>query len=169
MHIWFSTFSLHVNFWYLNQYTRLQPKNQCPPLFTTIVPFSDSSGSTKLPDRPWNLAVTVGQRVEMKCKSDNISKITEWSIQRPSSLDKRSIWGKWRSETRIRNAHFHFDVDGNGSVALYSNSTQLDYGGIYTCVLDRTPRQPERYSAQLIVFGKFSCNPVCLNSCNMPL
>ena len=113
-----------------------------------------------MPDHPWNLAVTVGQPVGMKCKPDNISRIVELLIKRPMSQSQSPLWTGWNNRARVIDSHYDFDVDEDGSVTLYINSTQLNDAGIYTCtcIVANTKRQPERYSAQLIVFGKSSCN-----------
>src|SRR6218665_2873080 len=96
----------------------------------------------------------------MKCKPDNISRIVELLIQRPVNHSQNSLWTNWRYEARVIDSHHGIDVDEDGSVTLYINSIQLDDAGIYTCTsfAQNTTRQPERYSAQLIVFGKSSCN-----------
>ena len=106
-------------------------------------------------DHPWNLAVTVGQPVGMKCKPDNISRIVELLIQRPMSHSESPLWIGWNNRARVMDSHHGFDVDEDGSVTLYINSTQLNDAGIYTCTsfADNTTKQPERYSAQLMVLG----------------
>lgn len=124
------------------------------------------AGTFKQPDHPWNLVVTVGQRVRMKCKPDNSSKIVDWPIQRPISQSKVSLWSNWKEERKANISHYDFDVNEDGSVVLLINSTQLDDAGIYTCVIANTPKQPEQHSAQLIVFGKSSCDPPYLKYYN---
>src|SRR6218665_1411508 len=119
---------------------------------------SKSSRNVELPDRPWNLAVTVGKTVGMKCKPDNTSKISEWTIHRPFNRSKILVWAIRKNNTRVISSHYVFDVDEDGSATLYINSIQLYDAGIYTCTEDKTTKQPERYSAQLTVLGKFSCN-----------
>src|SRR6218665_374860 len=123
---------------------------------------SKSSGSLKLPDRSLNAAVTVGQLVGLKCKPDNTFRIVEWAIKKPASQSQTSLWKNWGKEARVIDSHRGFDVDEDGSVTLFINSTQLDDAGIYTCTsfADNTTKQPERYSAQLTVFGKSSCNKI---------
>src|SRR6218665_2702597 len=119
---------------------------------------SKCSGSLKLPDHPSNTAVTVGQLFGMKCKPENFSRIVEWAIMKPLSNSQTSLWKNWGKEARVIDSHHGFEVDEDGSVTLYINSTRLDDAGIYTCTCfaDNTTRQPERYSAQLTVFGKSS-------------
>ena len=119
-----------------------------------------------MPDDPLNVAVTVGQLAVMKCKPDNTSRVVELAIKKPMSHSQNSIWKNWGKEARVIDSHHGFDVDEDGSVTLYINSTQMDDAGIYTCTCfaDNTTRQPERYSAQLTVFGKSSCNKIDLQS-----
>ena len=102
--------------------------------------------------------VIVGQRMEMKCQVGSNSTIRQWSLQRPftSSSDSIIILINFKGRMTILNSHFGIADGMNGSVVLYTNSTELNDAGIYTCSVQKAGRQPDRYSAQLIVFGKLS-------------
>jgi len=55
----------------------------------------------------------------------------------------------------INNPHFGIVERRSDSVVLYTNSTEMDDAGIYTCAVQTAAaRQPDGYSAHLIVFGK---------------
>ena len=103
-----------------------------------------------------NTVVIAGQRVEMKCETDGNFVIREWSMQRPftSTSNREAILNNWNESMIIVNPHFGI-VDGtNGSLGLYTNFTEMNDAGIYTCSVQNSGRQPEQYSAQLIVFGQ---------------
>ena len=87
----------------------------------------------------------------MQCGEDNNYTIREWTNQRTINSSKSTIFLNWVGP-KIINSHFGI-VDGTAGV-LYTNSTEMDDEGIYTCTVDQGRSQPGRQSAQLIVFGK---------------
>ena len=54
----------------------------------------------------------------------------------------------------INNPHFGIVERKSNSIVLYTNSTEINDAGIYTCNVQTTGKQPAKYSAHLIVFGK---------------
>lgn len=114
------------------------------------------SGSTGLIHGPRNTVVSVGERMKMKCQADSSSTVREWSMQRPFTSNPETIFKNWKDRKNINNPHFGIVEDVNGSIILYTNSTEMDDAGIYTCTVQKIGSQPDRYSAQLIVFGKQS-------------
>lgn len=105
---------------------------------------------------PRNTAVIVGQKLEMKCQVDNDVKVYEWLIQRTLASKTETLFTNSKNKSKISNPHFGVDVNQFGSAGvLYANSTALEDAGIYICAIPNGTEQTPKYSAHLIVFGKF--------------
>ena len=100
---------------------------------------------------PLNTVVNVGQRMDIKCHAAVNSTIREWSLKRPSTSEE-IIFTNWKDKKMIINPHFGIVKVADG--VLYTNSTELNDAGIYTCAVQTGRSQPNQYSAHLIVFGK---------------
>ena len=106
----------------------------------------------------------------MQCQIGSNSTVREWSLQRPftSISDSMIILMNFKGRRKVINSHFGIADGMNGSVVLYTNSTDLNDAGIYTCSVQKAGRQPDRYSAQLIVFGKLSNHEVTVLRAGLP-
>lgn len=102
------------------------------------------------------MVVSVGQRMEMKCLAGSNSTIRDWSFQRSFSSRQHSIFVNWKDRSKIVNSHFGIADGINGLGILYTNAADMDDAGIYTCSAQKAGRQPHRYSAHLVVFGKLA-------------
>lgn len=100
------------------------------------------------------MMVRVGQRMEMTCHSGSNAIIREWSLRRPFTSNTEIIFVNLKNRKKINNPHFDIVESRNGSIILCTNSTEMEDAGIYTCAAQKVGRQPDRFSAHLIVFGK---------------
>ena len=110
-------------------------------------------GSNDFIDGPRNLVVIAGQAMQMECQADSNSTVSEWSMQMPFTKEKKTVFVNSKGQNKIKDEHFGIVEGINGTVVLYTNSTEMNDSGIYTCAVQKTLKQPDRYSAQLIVFG----------------
>jgi len=112
------------------------------------------SGSADYIDGPRNTVVYAGHPMEMECRADSSSTVSEWSMLRPFSENKKTIFVNSKGQQKAKNEHFGIVEGTNGSIVLYTNWTGMKDAGIYTCAVQKTLKQPDLYSAQLIVLGK---------------
>src|SRR6218665_208809 len=121
------------------------------------------SGSCKVVSFPRNKAVVVGEAGQMECLTTNGSIVGQWTFERHSDKKIFKIMTNWGQELPALNPylahHFGANVDRKGSGVIYTNSSDLEDAGIYTCIL-KVNEQILKYSAMLIVLGK--CKPTHL-------
>ena len=98
--------------------------------------------------------VFAGHPMEIECRADGSSTVSEWSMLRPFSTNKKTIFVNSKGQQKAKNEHFGIVEGTNGSIVLYTNWTGMKDAGIYTCAVQKTLKQPDLYSAQLIVLGK---------------
>src|SRR5688572_13584042 len=60
----------------------------CPNLISRFL----NSGSTDYIEGPRNMVVSAGQPMEMECRADRNSTVNEWSMQRPFTSNKITIF-----------------------------------------------------------------------------
>src|SRR6218665_3892905 len=114
------------------------------------------SGSCQVIRAPTNMAVLVGGRLDMTCQPEKGFIVRAWIYQPPFSYTDLKIYANW-SVPRMHIDHFGYDTDIDDSINIYLNSTGLEDAGTYNCYVQLVSRQPESYSAQVIVLGKLNC------------
>ena len=94
--------------------------------------------------------------MELECRTDSGSTFRKWDFLPVGSDTLRTIAIIDNTNIAIvpNLSGFGVDVDHNGSVILYTNSTETKDAGVYVCQ-GETGYTEFKYSAQLVVFGKY--------------
>ena len=97
----------------------------------------------------------------MECRTDNETLFRKWDFLQVGNKSPRAIATNDNTNIEIPPSisGYGVNVDHEGSVTLYSNTIETTFAGIYICQGESLSGSTEfKYSAQLIVLGKFKYN-----------